>query len=269
MFLRDTGMSRAPNVVHFIYPHTERTRPWSVINTLAVRLAMKHHDGPIKIWTNDPSKIPLPENHEQTARILIVQVDLPTHLDGVEIYWPQYIADVMRLQILHEEGGIYMDTDMLLLKPLHEYLTDKLVLSWEVASRESISNALMISPAKNAFIAEWLRRMPEALQSYTWATGGVILPEQLSNLPELEPTRTILPHTFCCPLDLSQPWLFDPKLKGPAKERVFGSTAIHVFETYWRDYIARINLSDDHLLRELLEPFNNVSCETLLMYSSV
>lgn len=226
-----------PNTIHMIYPVTEKTRPWSIINTLAVKLARKHHKYSIYIWTNDAPSIPEHVRNE----VEIVHIDLPTHVEDVKIAYPQYIADVMRLQILRDYGGIYMDTDILLQKPLTKFLSEEmLVMSWEGADRRSISNALMISPPNHLFIEEWLRRIPQAIQSNTWAYGGVVLPAKMASNPYLNENLTIMPHTFCCPLDLAQPWLFDPKLKSEAKEKVKDADAIHVFETYWRDTIKNI-----------------------------
>lgn len=237
-----------------IYPVTEKTRPWSIINTLAVKLACKHHHhGGIYIWTNDESRIP----GEVRAMVTLMVSDLPTHLAGVEIKWPQYIADVMRLQILNDHGGIYMDTDILLQKPLTEFLAEeRLVMSWESADKTSISNALMMSPSDNLFVKEWLRHMPEAVQSDTWAYGGVVLPAKISSNPYFNESCTILTNQFCCPLDLSRNWLFDPALKPEAKAKIEGCYAIHVFETYWRDIIKDITPAwleqNDCLFKELL-----------------
>lgn len=236
-----------------IYPVTEKTRPWSVINTLAVKLARKHHDGVIKVWTNRPDLIPQ-EVHDVASVTLI---SLPTEVGGVRIEYPQYVADVLRLDLLHVSGGIYMDTDILLQKPLTEFLPqERLVMSWETPDRKSISNALMMSPSNNLFIAEWLRRMPEAVQSETWAYGGVVLPAKMASNPYLNDSCMILTNQFCCPLDLSRPWLFDPALKEEAKAKIEGCHAIHVFETFWRDIIKDITPEwleqNDCLLRELV-----------------
>jgi len=251
-----------PNTIHMIYPVTDKTRPWSVINTLAVRLARKHHDGRIFIWTNDEYKIP--EDVRSTIRIMACE--LPAHIEGVEIKWPQYVADVMRLQILRDHGGIYMDTDILLQKPLTKFLSEvRLVMSWETTDRRSISNALMMSPPGNSlmmpppgyvFIEEWLDRMPKAIQSETWAYGGVVLPALMAENPYLKDYCVVLDHTFCCPLDLSRPWLFDSALKAEAKEKIKDAYAIHVFETFWRDIIKDITPEwieqNDCLITELL-----------------
>jgi hypothetical protein len=115
------------------------------------------------------------------------------------------------------------------------------IISWEKNDRSSISNALMIAPPNNEFIAEWLRRIPQALQSPTWAHGGVVLPGQLAEEDSLRNSRLIVNNNFACPLDLSRPWLFDPALREEATKIASGATAIHVFETYWRDIVKDID----------------------------
>lgn len=230
-----------PDIIHFIYPVTEKTRPFSYLNSLAVRMAAKvQQPKQILFWTNaHPETI----NHWDSIKDLVtlVPTDIPTEFRGSPIRYPQYAADVMRLQILLASGGIYMDTDMLLLKPLHEHMSDKLVLSWENPGQTSISNALMMSPPNNRFIREWLSLMPEALKSDTWAAGGVQAPATLARQENLEETRTILPHTFCCPLDLSRQWLMDPVLANEAESLCKDSTGIHIWETYWRDYVKHLD----------------------------
>lgn len=232
-----------PNVIHLIYPVTEKTRPFSYLNSLAVRMAHRvQKPDRILFWTNA-----VPEDIDHWDDIKDIVTIIPTGVlrsfRGIEIKYPQYAADVLRLQILIAHGGIYMDTDMLLLNPLHEHMSDKLVLSWENPGQTSISNALMMSPPNNKFLREWLDLMPEALSSTTWATGGVLAPAMLAGWKHLDRTRTILPHTFCCPLDLSRQWLMDPSLAGQAQTLCEHSNGIHVWETYWRDYVK-------HLTRE-------------------
>lgn len=213
------------NVIHFIYPVTDRTRPWSLLNQATVARALRiQKPDKVFFWTNvEPPELP--------AGVEVVREDIPAHLADIP---PQYISDIMRLQILRDHGGIYMDTDVLLLAPVYTG-SDKLVISWETSNCASICNALMIAPKRNAFVEEWLNRMPAAVKHSTWAYGGVVLPMEMSHDKALIRARTILPHTFACPLDLSQPWLFDPALKDAARDKIWRSNAIHAFETFWRD----------------------------------
>jgi len=244
---------KTPNVIHFIYAKTDLARPWSVVNHHALRLASRNHNpANIIMWTNAPEVF-----EPYGDSIEVVKCDIPTSIEGHEIPWPQLMADVMRLQILHEHGGIYMDTDILTLANLDPFLKfanerNRLVMSWETKAQASICNALMIAPAKNAFIKTWLEKIPERVGSTTWADGGVLLPMELANDEALKDTRAVLRHSFACPLDLSQAWLFDPMLKERAREMLAGSTAIHVFETYWRDTIAKLDMNQDTLFRDIV-----------------
>jgi len=206
-------------MIHFIYPWTEKTRPWSKMNTLAVKLARKHYpDKKIIIWTNWLQGVP------DVGHVIVRQTELPLSLHK----YPQYISDYFRLKLLYEQGGMYLDTDMLLLKPVPE----DFFLSWESHNLQSICNAIIQAEPGNAFIKEWLDAMPEAMESNTWAYGGVVLPAELSRKYKLK----LYDSTFACPLDLSLPWMFDPDLKEQARQKCADSYAIHGFETYWRDY---------------------------------
>jgi hypothetical protein len=235
-------------MIHFIYPVTDKTRPWSVVNTLAVKLARKHNpDAEIVVWTNKSERVP--DIHAKNIRVR--QTTLPDEIRGVKIIYPQYVADVFRLQLLSIYGGVYMDTDMLSLQPVHQLVEDRLILSWETAEEKSICNALMLANPGNAFVDEWLANMPRALSSPIWAYGGVVLPMLMVSGPTLWEHRTIMPHTFACPLDLSKNWMFDPALKEEAKQKISSDThAIHVFETYWRD---QLNTGNGCLFDELEE----------------
>jgi hypothetical protein len=224
-----------PKIIHFIYPWTEKTRPWSLVNTISVKSAIDlYPDHSVFIWTNKPHLIPyLPGSITRLC-------ELPTHVGGIEIVWPQYVSDVMRLQILLKHGGIYMDTDIINLRPFTPTDEKVLTLSWETSKADSISNAMMTTPPNNLFISQWLEGMPEAVTNPTWAYGGVVLPKKLSLNPFLEDQRVILSNKLCCPLDLSKNWMFDPKLKDAAKEKIADAYSVHIFETFWRDIVKDI-----------------------------
>lgn len=227
-------MTNIPKIIHFIYPYTDKTRPWSLVNTLAVKSAIQTYpDHDVKIWTNAPSAIPLPF-------VTMEKCNLPTHVGGAEIVWPQYVSDVMRLEILNEYGGIYMDTDIINLRPFTPLDKNILTFCWETPNCESICNAMMVSPPGNQFIKAWLDRMPAAMSNPTWAYGGVVVPYEMTNDPAFDPYYTALSHRFFCPLDLSKNWMFDPTLKEDAKDWIGVSYAIHVFETFWRDIVKDI-----------------------------
>ncbi len=65
-----------------------------------------------------------------------------------------FVADFVRLKVLYEFGGIYLDTDMLMLKPLESFLDDKCFFG---AENEGYINAAIFGTRKNhPFIKECL-----------------------------------------------------------------------------------------------------------------
>ncbi len=66
-----------------------------------------------------------------------------------------FVADYARLEILYKEGGIYLDTDMLLVQPLDELLDTELLLGEE---NDGVISAGMIgATAQHPFIIECMR----------------------------------------------------------------------------------------------------------------
>jgi len=235
-----------PNIVHFIYPVNSKTRPFSSLNIQAVkRAATIQKPDTIRFWTNaKPGDIA--GWGEIASMVDLIPTIMPEH------EWPQYQSDTLRLNILYDQGGIYMDTDLLTLRPMPMF-EDSLTISWESEKRESVSNALMISAPRVPFIAEWMRRLPQAQSSSTWAYGGVVLPAEMMFDPTVDMDHVVnMPPGFCCALDLSKPWLTEPELKDQARDKLDGADAygIHCFETFWRHRLPGWE-QRDCLLREL------------------
>ena len=110
-----------PKVIHFIFfGFTE----FEYVHYLAVKSALKvHKDYQIKLHhTKLPQNNPL--WNEISKQVTLVYCEPPTHFNGVELTSFQYKADVKRLEILIQEGGIYMDIDVISLKPFDNLLNN-------------------------------------------------------------------------------------------------------------------------------------------------
>lgn len=67
-----------------------------------------------------------------------------------------FVSDYIRLRVLHEYGGIYLDTDMLVLKTLDNLLNNKCFFGAE--DTENISCGIIGSVKNNLFIKECLNK---------------------------------------------------------------------------------------------------------------
>ena len=66
-----------------------------------------------------------------------------------------FVADYARLYALYNYGGIYMDTDVEVIKSLDCFLQNKGVVGFESDYR--VATAIMMFEKKNELVAEWLR----------------------------------------------------------------------------------------------------------------
>ena len=224
-----------PQMIHFIWLTQIGGRPFSFINALAVLAAARHHPkDKILMWCNEePRTNP---NWMRVKHLFEVRpVDPPTELEGVPLEFVQYKADVLRLQILQKLGGIYLDTDSLLLKPLTPLVGPEMVLARE--SENSIAMSPIIAKPGAEFVNIWLQRMPVALKSGIWSHHAVNLPVDISKHHPCD----IRPQAEFFPFDLRHNYLFDHGRADEHEQRLGDPYALHVYETYWAGYLGEVD----------------------------
>lgn len=230
-----------PNIIHMFWFSGENSRQFGFVNYLAIRAAreVQNPEHLYVYYNKDQPENPYWQAAKQYATF--VQEEAPTEFGGVELKWPQYQADVTRLQKLYEQGGIYLDTDELLLKPLTQFMDKKCVLNFE-SKEDTIANCVMLAQPKNQFLGKWLEALPEALKSDVWAYHAVCLPSQLykqhSQMVDLQPLETFLPFNW------REDYIFGEDEQELAK--LENSCGIHMWETIWKDQLAEID--DNYLL---------------------
>lgn len=217
-------------LIHFIWLTQPNSRPFSFINALAVLAAASNHLDPIIMWCNE-----VPKNNPNWDRVRYLfetrPIKAPDEIDGVKLEHIQYKADVLRLQILQKHGGIYLDTDSLLLKGLHPLMGPEMVLARE--SSDSLAMSPIICKPGADFVNVWLQRMPEAIRTGTWASHAVNLPVEIAKYHFCD----IRPQAEFFPFDLRHNYLFDDGRADEHMQRMGDPYALHVYETYWAGYL--------------------------------
>ena len=112
-------------------------------------------------------------NHK---RVSIIKMNPPEFYDGFELKHFQYKADVARLELLYEHGGVYLDIDMLIIRPFHEvfetghsfYISEERQGANGQGSGPLI-NAFLAAKPKNGFIKLWLNEFKSGLRLGIWA----------------------------------------------------------------------------------------------------
>lgn len=155
-----------PKILHFIWVGDESIRPDNCIDTW-----VRHHpDWEIKLWGNSS----LQEREWDNGRHM--EKMFSRELNGV--------ADMMRWEILYNEGGIVIDADSICVQPLDEALLDcEAFACWEseIARPGLIAAGYVGACAENPFIGQIIldiRAAPSVIDTMAWKSVG---PQRLTD----------------------------------------------------------------------------------------
>jgi hypothetical protein len=146
-----------PNRCFFIFLGEMR---FSLVSYLAVRSAAE---------VNRPDEVVLYYEHLPTgpwwdrARPYVtdlVRVDPPRRVGAAELVHPAHQADVLRLETLLKDGGVYLDLDVLCVRPLTPLLGERFVLGQEGREQDGdvpvLCNGVILAERDADFARAWL-----------------------------------------------------------------------------------------------------------------
>jgi hypothetical protein len=193
-----------PNQFHFIFGLKEDFggKPFNILHYLAIKSAydLNKPDAMYFYYTYEPSG-----KYWDKAKpyLTLVQVEAPTEIFGNPITHVAHKADIIRLQALYENGGIYMDMDTICVKSFEPLLKEKTVLGVQghgatPTMAYGLCNAIMLAEPKSEFIEYWLSQYIDFNSNY-WDSHSVQLPLYLSQSTNL-PLTTLPYNAFHYPL---------------------------------------------------------------------
>ena len=196
---KDFGWGEYEHFVSEVGKHMKRPAAdsFNIMRYLAIKSA---HD------VNKPDNIffyycyePYGEWWERAKKYITpIKVEAPKEIFGNPIKSYAHQADVIRLQLLIEEGGIYLDSDTLCLKPLTPLLEDGGFVMGQEGNEAKLCNAVMLSEKGSEFAKEWLSRYVD-FDDDNWAGHSIELPYRLSKeYPDL--IRVMNNKAFTWPL---------------------------------------------------------------------
>lgn len=152
-------------------------KPLSFIHHLAVKSA----------WDcNQPAQILLYYKHEphgewwerSKSYLTLVPVEPPTEIFDRPLRHFAHQADVLRLEILMREGGIYLDMDVICLKPFSPLLKHTFVSGRQ--DDRGLCNAVILAAQGASFLRVW-HESYKCFRSSGWDEHSVLLPNALAS----------------------------------------------------------------------------------------
>jgi len=113
-----------------------------------------------------------------------IQVDPILSIKGKPILHMAHVSDLLRLQALRDMGGIYMDMDVITVRPFTPLMmTHQFVMGQEGPNGVyGLCNAVMLSAPNSTFVQLWIDHYAEAYDAAIWSMHSVKLPSILAHL---------------------------------------------------------------------------------------
>lgn len=140
-----------PPVIHFIWLSGI---PFSFVHFIAVKSAYLVNEG-YRVQLHCEVEPPGPWWRAAREYAEPVPLAAPTQIGGRPLLHPAHRADVARLRILKEYGGIYLDLDTVCVRPFAPLRGNRFVLG-EEGDGEGLSNAVILSEPGHPFLDRWL-----------------------------------------------------------------------------------------------------------------
>jgi len=112
--------------------------------------------GEILVHTNGLPDGPICRRIAAARHVRLLPIGAPSAIYGRRVLWHQHQADVIRMQALRRWGGVYLDTDALVLQPetIHALLRRRLAVIGE-QEEGGICNGVILAPPSSPFIQRW------------------------------------------------------------------------------------------------------------------
>ncbi|WP_198669012.1 glycosyltransferase family 32 protein [Elioraea thermophila] len=190
-------MPKIPKTLHLCFGLAPRNPNimWDLAAHVCVRSAIERiRPDRVRFYTNwEPTG---PWWRLTRPLVEVVKTEAPTEIFGVPLRHYAHRADVLRLQVLLEQGGIYLDSDVFVHRSFDDLLDHDVVIGREGHGDNfrGLCNAVILARPGAPFLRRWY----ESYRSFRsdgkefWAEHSVSLPARLA---ETHPDEvTVLPH---------------------------------------------------------------------------
>lgn len=249
-----------PKILHFCFGMTRDFggKPWGLSNFVSVKSAIQmiHPDKVYFYYEYEPCG---PWWEMTKPLVTLVKVDAPRAIMGNSIDHPAHRADVVRLEKLIEMGGIYLDTDVIVLRPFDNLLHHSVVMGQEGYNPvQGLANAIILAEPGAPFLLRWYAEYKSFRGNAAghWGEHSVQLPWKLSRMFPGE--ITVLPcNAFYYPM-----WYFgDIELLYHSTKNIdfSNSYTVHLWENlswrYLHDLTVNEVTSVDTNFHKLIRPY--------------
>jgi hypothetical protein len=172
-----------PKRIHFVILSKDgNTKKLSLSSFVAIKAAkMIYADW--QIWVHHDGKI-AGENWDRAKQFIdkLVQVSPPDTISGKNIQIVQHKSDWIRLNILREYGGVYLDTDVIAIRPIPPVLRKSNTVLAREKNNDRICNAIIMAKPNSIFINDWIEGYITGYNPNSWSYNSMEYPTLMGKL---------------------------------------------------------------------------------------
>lgn len=231
-----TFVEKVPNIVHFIKVDG-REDHFNIVHFLCIAAA-KYYLKPDRIYMHAPYNIRGPWWDRIKKHVTLKHAKLTYDLNGKPLRLAAHQSDVLRIQVLQEMGGIYMDWDVFSVRPHTDLLASPVTFGAEKKVfnyKEVLGVAVMIARKDAPFLTRFAHDMADVFDGEKcYSCHSTILGRDLA-LEHPEEIRVLNYTSFYHPgweLEGIQ-LMFDPKFYKAGEDPTRGLFySFHLFESH-------------------------------------
>lgn len=237
-------MSSVPKFLHYCFGLSPNFgfKPWSLIHYVCLKSAALRikADSILFHYEYEPSGA----WWELTKPFVTLnKIRAPRSIFGNQIDKVAHRADVLRLELLLQYGGIYLDADVFVLRDFDNLINNDFVIAEEgPQARHGLSNAVLLSAPNAAFARKWHDAYRTFRGHISWTEHSIQLPSHLAR--QFPNEVTVLPYTaFAWPLHYPEhlKWIFEPS----QREIIDPAYTRHLWESLaWSRYLENLGPGD-------------------------
>jgi len=177
-------------------------KPFSFVHYMAIKSALSVHPGAKAFfyYEHEPQGI-----YWEVARPYLetVRIKAPKEIFGRPLLHVAHQTDLLRLQILQDKGGIYLDMDTITTRGFASLLSHSCVMARQGYGEtdRGMCNAVILSEPRHPFIAAWIEEFRHFRSTGTdeyWDEHAVVIPQRLMEtgrygVTVLEPEAFFIP----------------------------------------------------------------------------
>ena len=145
-----------------------------------------------------------------------------------------FVADYVRFWALYHCGGVYLDTDMYVVKSMNDLLENELFLGWETKEKDYI-NVALLGVSTNNECAESILKVYDTLEFDVNQLDKYIVPRLVSPIVLKYSRITIYPYDFFYPLPYNERFVWRKM-----KYNTANTYAVHLWDISWYPWYKKI-----------------------------